>query len=173
MKKVIISVLMLAVVLLSLCACVTRDELSTAFDGITNAKSATQNIVVKSGNTEIAKESYTFSAQTGKCTVTKQVPNTDFDGEAWVTTTDTIDKDLKDLKISLTRADFDNLAASGSSHSGKLLPASLSKLGLQASDVKGDVKVEFTLSAGKLVSAKITYKSSNNNDVTITTTFTY
>lgn len=182
MKKKL--VLLLVCVVMSLCLLLTAcnsdpnkilDQVSA--QSASASKITAETTVKDSSDMVIGKETAVYEIKTGKKTVTKNVPNTDFSKEnVWVETTNTVDFKSSDVKFAWKEDSFSSLALDGLVLTGTIGNQSVgSSLGIESADVKGDVTVVITASGSldadlKVTNITLSYVSANNNNVTVVIT---
>ena len=178
-KKLIFAVLTVLIIVALLCsACVPNDQdddqdILALCENISDAKSATQVITVKSGSDELAKETRNYDFVAGKVTIERKTLNDSSADELYTTTTETKDISGK-ATVKLTKDLLKDVTETATTLKATVSNANLNEaFGIASSDVQGDAKVEFTAQGNHIVSITVSYTSANGNAVQIVTTYVY
>ena len=172
-KKILITVAVLIVALFALCSC-KATSLLDAYDTVKNAKTVVQTITVTNGTAEVAKQTSTFDMASGKANVEKKVLNDVSADEKYTTTTETKDFTKSEAVANLKGLTMTAVVETETSFKGSVANADIkTAFGIEVTSVKGDATVELTVKDGNVTEMKVTYTSSNDNAVVITTTFAY
>lgn len=173
-KKIILTVAILLVAVFALCACKTHSLLEK-YDGVKDAKNITQTISIKSGDTEIASEKRTYNMTTNKVEIERKTPSDLNASEPYTTTTETKDFTQSDAVAKLSGLTMLAVVETDTTFSGTVVNADLkTAFGVDGASVKGDALVQLLADDdGKITKMTVTYTSSNDNAVTITTVYAY
>lgn len=173
-KKIIFAVVLLLVALFALCACKGEKTVLEMYEDVKNASGIVQTISIKSGSTEIASEKRTYNMTSLKVTIERKTPSDLDSSDPYVTTTETKDFAKSDAVAKLSGLTMTGVVTTQTAFEGTVANADLkTAFGVDGAKVKGDATVQLLAQDGKVVKMTVTYTSSNDNAVTITTTFTY
>ena len=172
-KKILLVVAVLLVAVFAMCACGTKSVLDL-YDGVKEAKSITQTISVKDGSTEIASEKRVYNMETSKVEIERKTLSDLTASESYTTTTETKNFEKAEAVAKLSGLTMKEGITTETSFKGTVANADLkTAFGVDGSKVKGDATVELLAKDGKVTIMTVTYVSTNDNDVTITTMFAY
>ena len=179
-KKLIIALFAVAVVaVLAFAACApdipgeTPQDVLSLYDGVKNAKSATQVITVKNGTDEVAKETLNYNFETNKVEITRKTLNGSDASELYTTTTET--KDITGRNTAkLTASLLKDVNKTETTLTAKVANANLNEVfGIAATSVSGDATVTLVAESSHITKITVSYTSANGNAVEIVTTYAY
>ena len=173
-KKLIFAVFAVLIAVTLLCsACARKKNILSYCDSISDAKSATQVITVKNGDSELAKETFSYNFVTGKVSIERKTLNSSDADELYTTTTET--KDITGgPTVNITRALLTDVTEEKTVLKARVSRANLDEMfGIQSSNVQGDARIEIVAEGEHIVSITVTYTSANGNAVRIVTDYVY
>ena len=173
-KKILFAVFtVLIVVALTCTACANKGSVLDFCDGVSDAKSATQVITVKSGSDELAKETRNYNFVTGKVDIERKTLNSSDADQLYSTETET--RDITDKPtVKLTSAVLTDVTETATTLKATVSSAHLNEVfGIQASDVQGNASVELVAEGAHIAKITVSYTSANGNKVEIVTTYVY
>ena len=172
-KKILAVLAVLLVSVCALCACKGLTVLDK-YEGVKDAKTVVQVIEVTNGGAEFAKETLTYNFASGKVTIEKKVLNDSSASEAFTTTTETKDITRGEGIVNLKGLTMSGVVTTDDTFRGEVANADLkTAFGVDGAKVKGGATVELLADGDKVVKMIVSYVSSNDNNVVITSTFTY
>ena len=176
MKKKLAFTLFTALIVVALlcCACAKKEPSILDYcDSISDAKSATQVITVKSGSDEIAKETLNYNFVTGKVSIERKTLNSSDADELY-----SIEMEIKDITnkatVKLTKDLLKDVTETATTLKATVSNANLNEVfGIASSDVVGDAKVEISAQDKQIVSIMVSYTSTNGNAIQVVTNYVY
>ena len=176
MKKKLVFALFTALIVVALlcCACAKQEPSVLDYcDIISDAKSATQVITVKSGSDELAKETLNYNFVTGKVSIERKTLNSSDADELY-----SIKTEIKDIAgkatVKLTKDMLRDVTETDTTLKATVLNAKLNEMfGIQASDVQGNANLELVAKNEHIVSITVSYTSTNGNAIQIVTNYVY
>lgn len=176
-KKLIFAVVITLIVVALLCsACNPKGQNSNILDlckDISNAKSATQVITVKSGSDEIAKETRSYNFVTNKVNIERKTLNSSNEDQLYTTETETKDISSKP-SVSLTKDLLTAVTETATTLKATVSNDNINQVfGIDSSNVQGNADLELVADNGHIVSITVSYISANGNTVQIVTNYVY
>ena len=174
-KKLVFALLTALIVVAFLCCACAKQEPSVLdyCDSISDAKSATQVITVKSGSDELAKETLNYNFVTGKVSIECKTLNSSDEDELY-----SVETEIKDITgkatVKLTKDLLRDVTETATTLKATVANANLNEVfGIFSTDVQGDASVELVAQNSHIVSITVSYTSNNGNAVQIVTSYVY